>query len=210
MNPVQALASSPFFYYNPDQQGHFSHLPSTVPSSNQLHHFHQQMYVPEMMAQPQYAMQRPISSDPPMYMQPTSFPLQSAIPPMASPRPMYQKSLFLFQGDGHTLSLDTECGVNDGYNYPATPPLSISGSAISSPPMSCGLLPTPMTSTFFNIENIEGVKEGCEGEVTSEILAGGNWSRGGSPLLTPGKFYFFHSWWGAQIARQTDGYPEMG
>ena len=55
--------------------------------------------------------------------------------------------------------------------------------------MSCGLLPTPSNSVFFGLENMEGVKEGCEGEVQSEILAGGDWTRCGSPPMTPGEFY---------------------
>lgn len=36
------------------------------------------------------------------------------------------------------------------------------------------------------LDNIEGVKEGCEGDVQSEILAGGDWTRCCSPPLTPG------------------------
>ena len=40
------------------------------------------------------------------------------------------------------------------------------------------------------LDNIEGVKEGCEGDVQSEILAGGDWTRCCSPPLTPGTFYF--------------------
>jgi hypothetical protein len=46
------------------------------------------------------------------------------------------------------------------------------------------MVPTPTGAVFF-AENIEGVKEGCEGEVKSEILAGENWTRSGSPPLTP-------------------------
>ena len=37
---------------------------------------------------------------------------------------------------------------------------------------------------------MEGVKEGCHGEVKSEILAGGDFSRCDTPPLTPGKFIF--------------------
>ncbi|KAI4093184.1 MAG: hypothetical protein LQ344_003011 [Seirophora lacunosa] len=33
---------------------------------------------------------------------------------------------------------------------------------------------------------MQGVKEGCEGEVQTEILAGGDWARCGSPPMTPG------------------------
>ena len=53
---------------------------------------------------------------------------------------------------------------------------------------------TPMSSTFFGVENIVGVKEGCEGDVQSEILAGRDWARCGSPPLTPGTsfIYMYH------------------
>ncbi|MCJ1400612.1 hypothetical protein MMC11_003819 [Xylographa trunciseda] len=180
------MAQPSFYYYNPEQHGHFSQHPGAMPSHNHMQHFQQQMYSPEMMMQSQpHLQQRGPSVDSQMYMQPNAYQIQAAMTPMASPRPVFQKPLFFFQGDGHSLSLDTECGINDGYMYPSTPPLSISGSSISSPPMSCGMLPTPINSTFFSTENIEGVKEGCEREVKSEILAGGDWTRCGSPPLTP-------------------------
>lgn len=183
------MAQSSFYYYNPEQHGQFSQHPSTIAPSQQVHHYPQQIYSPGMMMHQPLQMQAPpSSSESTLYMQPSPFPMQTVMTPRASPRPLYQKPLFLFQEDGQSLSLDTECGINDGYSYPSTPPLSISGSAISSPPMSCGILPTPVSSTFFNTDNIEGVKEGCEGEVKSEILAGGDWTRCGSPPLTPGTF----------------------
>jgi len=181
------MAQSSFYYYNPEQHGQFSQHPSAVTPRQQMHHYPQHIYSPGiMMHQPLQMQAPPNSSESTMYIQSTPFQVQTAMTPRASPRPLYQKPLFLFQEDGQTLSLDTDCGINDGYSYPSTPPLSISGSAISSPPS--GLLPTPVSSTFFNTENIEGVKEGCEGEVKSEILAGGDWTRCGSPPLTPGTF----------------------
>ena len=196
MNNTQAMAPAPFFYYTPEanpdhrQHGHFSPHPSTVVPSSQVQHFQQPAYPQEMMYQQP---QRPSSGETHMYMHPNAFSMQPAMPPMASPRPLYQKPAFLFQSEGQSLSLDTECVEVDGYIYPATPPLSISGSAISSPPTSCGLLPTPTTSAFFGTQNIEGVKEGCEGDVKSEILAGGDWTRCGSPPLTPGMFASYDS-----------------
>lgn len=41
-------------------------------------------------------------------------------------------------------------------------------------------------SGFFGLENFEGVKDGCHGEVQSENLAGGDWTRCGSPSMTQG------------------------
>ena len=177
MNPQQqTMAQSAFFYYNPEQSadnrqhGLFSPHPNTVMPTSQLQRF-QQMYPQEMMGQQHSAMHG-------------SYSIHSTMTPIASPRPMYQKPSMIF-AEGRPLSLDTECTDSDGYMYPATPPLSISGSAISSPPMSSGMLPTPTGPVFF-AENLEGVKEGCEGEVKSEILAGGDWTRCGSPPMTPG------------------------
>jgi hypothetical protein len=169
---ANTLASSPFFYYNPEQQRDnrqqplFTPHPGTVASNAQMHHFHQQVYPSELMGQMK---ERPSSAGSHMYMHAAPYAFQT---PIASPRPIYQKPLVL----------DTACSFDsDRFMYPVTPPLSISGS----PSMSSGILPTPTAPVFF--ENIEGVKEGCEGEVKSEILAGENWTRSGSPPMTPGK-----------------------
>ena len=111
---------------------------------------------------------------------------QKSLLAMTSPRPLQQKPAFLYQFDGQQLSIDTECNTPDVYVYPSTPPLSVSGSSASSPPSTCGMLPTPVTGAYMGLDNIEGVKEGCEGDVQSEILAGGDWTRSCSPPLTPG------------------------
>ena len=109
---------------------------------------------------------------------------QKPVVATTSPRPVQQKPAFMCQYEGEQLSLDTECSKPDVCVYPSTPPLSFSSSAGSSP----GTLPTPTTGLFMGLDNIEGVKEGCEGDVQSEILAGGDWTRSCSPPLTPGKF----------------------
>lgn len=98
-----------------------------------------------------------------------------------TPRPMHKPGLF--SQEPHVLSLDTDFHGFEEQGYPMTPGLSVSGSTVSSPPQS-SYLPTP-TNGFFG--NLPGVKEGCEREVKSEILSAGiDWSRSGSPLLTPG------------------------
>lgn len=76
---------------------------------------------------------------------------------------------------------------------PATPALSEARSGSSSPPSTCGVLPTPIMGSFFGSCMLEGVKEGCEGDVKNEILAGGDFTRACSPPLTPGKIYSFHT-----------------
>ena len=193
----QLLGQSPFYYYNPEtstehgQHGLFSTQPNTTPESVQGQQFQHIMYHQGMMmhGQVQTMYPRPSSSDAPAYLPPkTNFPTQSMLTPLASPRPLHQKVAFLYQHDGPQLSLDTGCKTPDVYFYPSTPPLSVSGSTTSSPPSTCGILPTPVTGPLFALENIEGVKEGCEGEVQSEILAGGEWTRCCSPPLTPGMF----------------------
>jgi len=189
VHPPQALGQSPFFYYNPDpnpdhrQHGHFSPHPNALPSNVQFHQFQQPIPSQEtIMPFPHHMIySRPSSSSSQLQMQSkASYSTQMAVTPMASPRPLYQKPTILIQ------PLDTECVGSDVYFYPSTPPLSTSGSAISSPPSSCGVLPTPTNDAFFGRESFEGVKEGCESDVQSEILAGGDWTRSCSPPMTPG------------------------
>ena len=186
------MAAPPFFYYNPEQnadprqQGLFTPHPSTILSAHQMQRFQQPMYVQDLVGHHEsHMIERPASSQ--LYMQ-AQFPSPAVSVPghghLISPRPLCHKPAAIFTE--RSLSLDTDCSEGDGHMYPATPPLSISGSTISSPPMSSGILPTPTGPVFFS-ENIEGVKQGCEVEVKSEILAGGDWARCGSPLLAPGE-----------------------
>ena len=194
LQPSQAMGQTPFFYYNPDlsdqrQHGHFSPDPNTIALSNQIRRFQPQMYTHEMTMQSQFVplQPRPAPLGSQSFTHPQMpFPLQPFSTPMVSPRPVYQKPTYILPSEGQSLSLDTECANSDFYVYPATPPLSVSGSSLSSPPMSSSLLPTPGNNVFLPLENLEGVKEGCEGEVHSEILAGADWTRCGSPPLTPG------------------------
>lgn len=185
--PHQAMAQSPFFYYNPDpksdnrQHGHFSQHPSSVQVPMYQH-------VQPMPSTPIYSRPNSSCSQPPM--QPMIF--NNGFPvnmnQMASPRPMYQKPTILIQDHSPRLMTESDCHDADMYQYPSTPPLSASGSAISSP-TSCDILPTPVNTMFLGLEGFEGVKEGCEGEVQSENLAGGDWARCGSPPMTPGMLH---------------------
>ncbi|KAL8729477.1 MAG: hypothetical protein Q9166_004725 [cf. Caloplaca sp. 2 TL-2023] len=178
---ARGLGQSPFFYYNPEP-GHFSPRPNADCEGPQIHHFPQQMY-PLGHAQMMYG--RPSSASP-VYLPPkTAMALQPFNTPVASPRPRHQRPAFLYQNDGLPLSLNTECSTPDLYIYPSTPPLSVSSSTVNSPPSTCGILPTPVVGDRLPLENLEGVKEGCEGDVQTEILAGGDWTRSGSPPLTP-------------------------
>ena len=189
----QVVGQPSFFYYNPEpnadhrQHGHFSPHPTTIQDGLPMLPFSPQPYYNDMMAQGQQSMMyhHLPSSGPQMYIP------QPPVLAMASPSPLQQKPAFLYEYEGHKLSVDTEYNAPNFYVYPSTPPLSSSGSASSSPPSTCGILPTPVTGSYMGLDNIEGVKEGCEGDVQSEILAGGDWTRCCSPPLTPGMFPLF-------------------
>lgn len=172
------MGQASFFYYNPDlstenrQHGHFS----STPSANGNAH-------PEFMPVYQQGMiyPRPLSSQ--SRLAPAAY--HSMLTPVASPRPMHQKPAVLVQQDPTDLfPLDTDC-ADFGF-APSTPPLSSSSSSASSPPSSYDVFPTPVNASFNGSEFLEGVKKGCEEEVMSEILAGGEWPRCASPPMTPG------------------------
>ena len=109
--------------------------------------------------------------------------LQHLMPtPVASPQPIHHRPTILIEKQEPRLhALDTDC-------VPATPALSASGTSASSPPSSIGFLPTPVNGSTPAPESLHGVKQGCEVEVLSEILAGGEFQRSQSPPLTPSKF----------------------
>ncbi|RDL34547.1 uncharacterized protein BP5553_07675 [Venustampulla echinocandica] len=174
------MGQSAFFYYNPDpkpdnrQHGHFSQHPTNVQAQAYHPHLH------TMPSTPIYSRPNSSCSQPPM--QPPMFNAGFAgnMTPMASPRPLYQKPTILIQ-DHTSRMMEADGSETDMYYYPSTPPLSEYGSVMSSP-SSCDVLQTPVNSVFLGVE---GVKEGCEGEVQSENLAGGDWARCGSPPMTP-------------------------
>lgn len=170
MHPSQAM-QSPFFYYNPDpqgenarQHGHFTPHPSG-----------QSTFQPQNM----YC-QRPSSANS-QHAYPQTAYANQMLTPVASPQPMYQKPTILIhpQDSPYLHPIDTD------YHFtPATPPLSSSGSTVSSPPSACDVLSTPLND-FFPGEGMEGVKQGCEGEVFSEILSAGLEWRSATPPMTP-------------------------
>ncbi|TKA66106.1 hypothetical protein B0A55_09472 [Friedmanniomyces simplex] len=183
------MAQSPFFYYNPDpspenrQHGHFTPhphgLPMPVLPSSPEHMMQQQQ-------QPMY--QRPYSTPAPMHFNPApAYISQAMLTPATSPRQHSHKPTILVQQDMPCLMpLNTEF---HGY-YPATPTLSASGSfsSVSSPPSSCDVMPTPINGVFFPSPQMMAyptVKQGCEDEVYSEIMANNNWTRPHSPPMTP-------------------------
>ncbi|KAF2090502.1 hypothetical protein K490DRAFT_34850 [Saccharata proteae CBS 121410] len=183
----QMMGQSPFFYYNPDpspenrQHGHFTPHPHGLPCPSQPHLG--STPEPLNLYQSSVVYGRPTSSNSQMgYQSRPMYANQAMLTPLASPQPIHQKPTILIQQDPNfLLPLDTDC--NDFRFAPATPPLSSTGSIAGSPPSTCDLLPTPVNGAFFG-EGIEGVKHGCEEEVFSEILAGGEF-RSASPPMTP-------------------------
>lgn len=185
------MGHSPFFYYNPEsspenrQHGHFTPyhphphgLPMAIVPSSPEHvmHFQQPVY------------HRPHSAGSQMYYHPQQPIYGPMLTPNASPR-QHQKLAFVVQTDQHVLlPLDTDCQ----HHFPATPTLSASGSfsSASTPPSTCDIIPTPVNGqgVFFAKPPVvfqPAVKQGCEEEVLSEVLAGGDWTRPGSPPMTP-------------------------
>lgn len=113
---------------------------------------------------------------------------QAMLTPVASPRAQHHKPGLMFHSEHHHLMpLNTKC---DSY-FPTTPALSASGSfsSVSTPPATAGYLPTPVHGVFFpkpiHPIGLPAVKQGCEEEVFSEVLAAGDWTRPGSPPMTP-------------------------
>lgn len=188
---AQAMGPSPFFYYNPDPKsdnrlhGHFSQQPSHVVGpvyAQQVQQVQQMQQMQQMPTTPIYSRPNSSGSQPPMMFNPG---YAASMTPMVSPRPVYHKPTILIQDHSPRLVTESDAHEGDMYFYPSTPPLSAGGSVISSP-SSSDMVPTPLNTVFYGIEGFEGVKEGCETEVQSENLAGGEWARCGSPPMTPG------------------------
>ncbi len=107
--------------------------------------------------------------------------------PAASPRAQHQKPNYILHQVPHGL-----IPINTEYSsyFPATPTLSASGSfsSVDSPPSTADVVPTPVSGMFFPRPMhgmYQAVKQGCEDEVFSEVLSAGDWTRPGSPPMTP-------------------------
>ncbi|KAJ6104622.1 hypothetical protein N7523_010942 [Penicillium sp. IBT 18751x] len=170
------VQNQPFAYYPDTQQGHYTSQPSEVPYYGQMqYHGEQPIYQAQSMMN--------------MHQMATTNAFRGAtmsMTPIASPQPSQMKpAIIVQQGSPALMPLDTRFIGTDLYGFPSTPPLSSSGSTISSPPSAHGTLHTPINDTFFSFEKVEGVKEGCETDVHQEILANPDWARCDSPPMTP-------------------------
>lgn len=187
-------ASQPsFFYYNQEPShenrqvnGHphyIAHpqphgLPMAVLASS-----------PEHMMQFQHpAYCRPHSAGSHFVHQPQPQPIyapQAILTPDASPRQQQKPVYYAAQQEMHLLPIETEFHQQ----YPGTPTLSASGSfsSASTPPSSVDMH-GPASAVFLpkqHMVQFPAVKQGCEEEVFQEVLAGGDWTRPGSPPMTP-------------------------
>ncbi|KAJ5550403.1 transcriptional regulator family: C2H2 zinc finger [Penicillium sp. DV-2018c] len=174
MGPTSVQGQPSFAYYSDSQRQHYQ---SDLPYYNQM----------------QYGQEQPLYSPQPMmnmHQMATTNAFRGAtmsLTPIASPQPSQMKpSIIVQQGSPALMPLDTRFIGPDMYSFPSTPPLSASGSTISSPPSAHGALPTPVHDSFFTFDKVEGVKEGCETDVHQEILAHPEWARSDSPPMTPG------------------------
>ncbi|KAL2841275.1 hypothetical protein BJY01DRAFT_236442 [Aspergillus pseudoustus] len=190
MDATYTMAPSPvqgqpqFAYYHADTQPR----PQTYAS----HPADMQAYYAQVSPFPQQHMmaeQQPLYSTPVlnMHQMATTNAFRGAMnmTPIASPQPSSFKTALAVQGSPGLMPLDTRFVNSEYYAFPSTPPLSTSGSSVSSPPSSTGTLHTPINEGFFTFEKVEGVKEGCEGDVHAEILANIDWQRSASPAMTP-------------------------
>ncbi|KAJ5583036.1 Zinc finger C2H2 [Penicillium sp. DV-2018c] len=173
MGPTSVQGQPSFAYYSDSQRQHYQ---SDLPYYNQM----------------QYGQEQPLYSPQPMmnmHQMATTNAFRGAtmsLTPIASPQPSQMKpSIIVQQGSPALMPLDTRFIGPDMYSFPSTPPLSASGSTISSPPSAHGALPTPVHDSFFTFDKVEGVKEGCETDVHQEILAHPEWARSDSPPMTP-------------------------
>lgn len=182
------MAPTSFAYYPSDvSQRQHTHYPN---HASEMQPYYGQMQYPQHPQQQAHGL-------PDQHYQPTMNMHQMAtanafrgtmnMTPIASPQPSNLKPTIVVQpGSSALMPLDTRFVSTDFYGFPSTPPLSASGSSISSPPSTSGAQHTPISDTFFAFEKVEGVKEGCEGDVHTEILANADWTRSDSPPMTPG------------------------
>ncbi|KAI0540733.1 hypothetical protein GGR58DRAFT_521401 [Xylaria digitata] len=177
MNAQMGQAS--FFYYTPDpnpenrQHGHFSQHPG-------FQQMQQQMFpiVPTLPSTPIYS--RPNSSSSSQQAMPAK--IFAAIPSNATP---HRPNSFM-AGHPAKLMLETDICDNDGFYYPATPPLSTSGSSMGSPAHMQDILSTPLNPMFSGLDGCEMIK--ADDEAASQSLDNLEWGSYGSPPVTPASY----------------------
>ncbi|KAI1172525.1 hypothetical protein F4777DRAFT_601590 [Nemania sp. FL0916] len=175
------MSQAPFLYYTPDpnpenrQHGHFTQHPGF----QQIQH--QQMYpiVPTLPSTPIYS--RPNSS---CSQQTIPAKIFATVPSNVTP----QRPTSFVPGHAGKLMLETDLCDSDAFYYPATPPLSTSGSSMGSPAHMQDVLSTPLNPMFSGLDGCEMVK--ADDETASKTLESLDWPGYASPPVTP--VYFQH------------------
>ncbi len=169
--------NGPAFYFyspdpNPESRQHGRFIPQQHPGLAQMSML---PIVPPLPSTPIFSRPGSSSSQPPLLPKGYSCVpiLPSTMTPLASPMPIAHKP---------TIVLDTELCEAEGLYSPSTPPLSSSGSVISSPG-SCDMLQTPLNPMFSGLDGREVYA--MDGEL--ERFPSLDWSACASPPLTPGK-----------------------
>ena len=161
---AQAMAHPQFFYADSRHYAHHHHNHHAA-----MQHMAMYQAVPTLPSTPVYTRPSSACSQP---MVPTLYSnAPSALTPMGSPAPQMAQ-----HSNNKPSMLDTQV-------CPSTPPLSTSGSVISSPG-SCDLLQTPMNPMFSGFDGVDTLKQDFEPETLVQ-----EWAQGcSSPPMTPGKF----------------------
>jgi C2H2 transcription facotor len=176
-----------WFVYQPANDPHHRQHGHFMPSPSEQHVYNGQMQYQHAMPYQQPYMQPAMQHHhQPLHPRP-AFHGNMAMTPMASPQPRQLKPSMPFKQENHPLQpLDTNVyGIRSSYS-PSTPPLSTSGSTVSSPPSTSMPLPTPVNGPYFGFQPYEMVKEGGEGDLYAQNIASVDWSRSDSPPMTPG------------------------
>lgn len=172
---VRMATMPPYYFYQPGHQhpenrqhGHF------LPHLHAAAQKHQNVFpiVPTLPSTPIYSRPSSSGSQPPMH--PGFFNgLPMTLTPQGSPQFFHHR---------HSIALDTDVSDTDNYSYPSTPPLSSSGSVISSPGSYDGLQ-TPMNPMFSGLDGFESMsKKVCD---DSQLESFPDWSSCPSPTISP-------------------------
>ncbi|KAI1821735.1 hypothetical protein F4861DRAFT_532734 [Xylaria intraflava] len=168
------MGHAPFFYYTSDpsveprQHGHFTQHPSF----QQMPH-HMYPIVPTVPSTPIYS--RPNSSCSQQAVPAAMFTIPSNVP-------LQRTNSFVASHPGK-LMLETDVCDGDSFYYPATPPLSTSGSSMGSPPHMQDVLSTPLNPMFSGLDACEMIKADEEaGKLSLEHM---EWPPYGTPPVSP-------------------------
>lgn len=179
-----------WFVYKPandaqQRSGQFMLSPGEQQVYNSQMPFHPGMQFPNpYMQQPMHHQQQPLQPKPIYHAQ-----MQT---PVVSPQPQQMRNAMAVKQDQPLRPLDTNVYHRGSIYSPCTPPLSTSSSTVSSPPSTSMALSTPLNNHYMGFQPYEMVKESREADQYVESFAHADWSRTGSPPMTPGELHIFN------------------